>query len=363
MPARRLALLVPLLLLALALELGLRAFHQRTLARVRARNPSRPLCTRPAADPALIYEVIPGRCGANSRGFLDQEHAVPAPAGVARLVVIGDSVAQGEGVGLQHAFPRLLGELLNAGQPEPRVEVVLLARAGYSTSQQLRLLETETARYQPAVVLWSYVLNDPAHPVYHNPNGELGLYHYAPRSHLAHFAATRLFLLRESWRARSCRAEYHALLHCAYSGEVAASLARIGAWSRANETPVVFAIHPVFEEHGRFESYSLSGLHSLLADLARRAGLRPVDLVEAYLGEDPEALKLPDPPGWHDAWHPNAEGHRRVAAFLVPRLREAGIQDRLAASGPFERRPVPADARLAAVRRRAGRTPSGGTPR
>ena len=48
---RWLLLPVPLLLVALALELGLRS-----------------LCTRPAADPALVYEVTPGRCGANSRG-------------------------------------------------------------------------------------------------------------------------------------------------------------------------------------------------------------------------------------------------------------------------------------------------------
>jgi hypothetical protein len=211
--------------------------------------------------------------------------------------------------------------------------------------------------------LWSYVLNDPAHPVYHNANGELGLYHYAPRSHLEHFVASKLFLLRESWRTRQCRAEYHALLHCAYRGEIAANLARIGAWSRATGAAVVFAIHPVFEQGGRFESYSLAGLHAELADLARRSGLRPVDLVEAYAGEDPEALKLPDPPGWHDAWHPNAEGHRRLAEFLVPRLRDAGLQAGLAASDASERRPVRDDARLAAGRRRAGEPPSGGIPR
>jgi hypothetical protein len=46
-----------------------------------------------------------------------------------------------------------------------------------------------------------------------------------------------------------------------------------------------------------------------------------VDLREAYAGRDPETLKLEDPPGWHDAWHPNREGHRLAAETLAARLR------------------------------------------
>jgi lysophospholipase L1-like esterase len=318
--SRRWLLPLPLLLTVAGLELGLRAAHQRTLTRLRAADPSRPLCTRPAADPVLVYELVPGRCGANSRGFLDDEHAVPGTPGVVRVVVIGDSVAQGVGVPRGAAFPRVLGRLL-AGPPE--TEVVVLARAGYSTVQELRLLEDEAPRSRPAVVVWSYVLNDPAHPLYHDPSGELGLYHYAPPSHLAHLVASRLFLLRESGRARRCRDEYHARLHCVFHDAIAADVAHIGAWSRARGVPVVFAIHPAFEQGGRFETYSLAGIHADLAEMARGAGLRPVDLVEAYRGRDPESVKQPDPPGWHDAWHPNVEGHRLAAELLAPHVRAA----------------------------------------
>lgn len=326
-PGRRrrwLWLPVPLLLVALGLEVGLRVAHARTRARLRAQDPSRPLCTRPAADPRLVYELTPGACGANSRGFLDEEHAVPKPAGIRRLVVIGDSVAQGEGVKTDDVFPQRLERLLNAGGARPAWEVVVLARAGYSTGQELRLLEAEAARYEPDLVLWSYVLNDPADPLYHNPNGELGLYHYAPPSHLAHLVATRLFLLREAWRARGCRAEYHARLHCVYGRQIAGDVARIGEWSRARGVPVVFVIHPVFEQGGRFETYSLRDVHVDLKGLAESAGLRVVDLLDAYLGHDPESLKVPDPPGWHDPWHPNVLGHRLAAEYVAARLAEAG---------------------------------------
>lgn len=326
MPRRfRRWLLLPLaaLLLSGGLEVGLRLAHARAQTRLRSQHPSRPLCTRPAEDPTLVYELTPGRCGANSRGFLDAEHAVPKPGGVRRVVVVGDSVAQGHGVARESGFAERLPRLLEDGQGP--IELVLLARTGYSTVQELRLLEEEAPRYGPDLVVWSYVLNDPAHPLFHDPSGELALYHHRPRSYLAHFVAKQFFLLRELWRARGCRAEFHERLHCAYRREIQAHVRRIGEWSRAHRVPVVFAIHPVFEAGGRFEAYSLSSVHADLAGMAEEAGLAVVDLREAYLGRDPETLKLPDPPGWHDAWHPNEEGHKLAAEFLAAHLRTARL--------------------------------------
>ena len=318
-------LLLPLaaLLLSGGLELGLRVAHTRARTRLRSQDPSRSLCTRPAEDPTLVYELIPGRCGANSRGFLGAERAAPKPGGVRRLVVVGDSVAQGYGVAPESGFAERLPRLLEDGQGP--IELALLAVAGYSTVQELRLLEEEAPRYGPDLVIWSYVLNDPAHPLFHDPSGELALYHHRPRSYLAHFVAKQFFLLRELWRARGCRAEFHERLHYAYRREIQAHIRRIGEWSRAHRVPVVFAIHPVFEAGGRFEAYSLSSVHADLAAMAEEAGLAVVDLREAYLGRDPETLKLPDPPGWHDAWHPNEEGHRLAAEFLAAYLRTARL--------------------------------------
>lgn len=311
------------LLLSAGLELGLRVAHDRTRGRLTSQDPSRPLCTRPSADPALVYELTPGRCGANSRGFLGAELAVPKPGGVRRVVVVGDSVAQGHGVAPESGFAARLPALLADG--DDPIELVLLAVSGYSTVQELRLLEKEAPRYQPDLVIWSYVLNDPAHPLYHNASGELALYHYRPRSYLAHVVAKQLFLLRELWRARGCRAEFHERLHCVYRDEIQAHIRQIGEWSRAQRVPVVFAIHPIFEAGRSFDAYSLSAVHAELTRMAEEAGLAVVDLREAYRGRDPETLKLPDPPGWHDAWHPNADGHRLAAEFLATHLRAAQL--------------------------------------
>jgi lysophospholipase L1-like esterase len=320
---RWLLLSVTALLLSGGLELGLRLAHNRTRARLTSQDPSRPLCTRPADDPALVYALTPGRCGANSRGFLGAERAVPKPGGVRRVVVVGDSIAQGYGVAPDSGFATRLTGLLEDGHGP--IELVLLAVSGYSTVQELRLLEEEAPRYGPDLVIWSYVLNDPAHPLFHNASGELGLYHHRPRSYLAHFVAGEFFLLREQWHARACPAEFHERLHCVYRGEIQAHIRRIGEWSRAHRVPVVFAIHPIFQAGGRFEVYSLSAVDADLATMAQEAGLTVVDLRDAYLGRDPETLKLPNPPGWYDPWHPNDEGHRLAAEFLATHLRAARL--------------------------------------
>ena len=36
------------------------------------------------------------------------------------------------------------------------------------------MLEDHALQVAPDLLVWSYVMNDPAHPVYHNANGDIG---------------------------------------------------------------------------------------------------------------------------------------------------------------------------------------------
>ena len=54
------------------------------------------------------------RCGANSHGYLDRDFPFEKQAGVRRAVVIGDSIAQGDGVAPGESFGKVLEALLNA---------------------------------------------------------------------------------------------------------------------------------------------------------------------------------------------------------------------------------------------------------
>ena len=302
--------LAGLAIVAVAMEVMLRLEHRQLAA-------GRDLCTRAAEDAELVYTYVPGKCGANARGFPDRERDLAKPAGVFRIALIGDSVAEGEGVARDESF----GRRLEAGLAERGAfEVVLLARTGYSTSQELAVLEREAYRYDPDLVLWSYVLNDPAHPVFHDANGELGRYWAPRRAHVVHFVRERWFRLRDVLASRGCRAEFHARLHCAYAEKVAESFARLGAFARERGVPIAVVIHPVFEEGRGYDAYTLARLHAELRRLAEAAGLPVLDLLETYRGHDPESLKQ-HAPDVYDPWHPNARGHalaaRAIERFLV----------------------------------------------
>jgi hypothetical protein len=233
---RTLLLLVVAMLLVLApAEIYLRVQASRDRARIRGNMDERALCTEKSPDKRLLYTYTPGECGANSRGFRDVEHAPGKPPNTFSIVLIGDSVAEGRDVDPDSAFGRVLERMLNGTRERaasgdnahaptggtsqlPRFEVIVLARIGYSTSQEIVLLEDEAPRYDPDLILWSYCLNDPADPVFHNANGNLGRYWYRPTLHLAR-------LVREGLHSGA--------LQCALRKVVprAASLSRCGVFA------------------------------------------------------------------------------------------------------------------------------------
>jgi lysophospholipase L1-like esterase len=227
-------------------------------------------------------------------------------------------VAAGHQVEIKDAFAKVLEMNLNQASKgvEDTVEVIILAQQGYSTSQELILLKNEAFKYSPDLIIWSYVLNDPAHPIYHDSNGELGRYHFRPRLHTANFIYKKLFLVREKYRWLGCeRGEFHSLLHCAYRDQIQSNIEKIAQVSSENGIPIIFLIHPVFEKNGDFNSYSLAPVHKKLAELASNSGLSVLDLVEAYMPYNPEELARPMPDGY-DPWHPNKKGHKIAADAL-----------------------------------------------
>lgn len=275
------------------------------------------LCTTRAESPELIYTRIPNRCGSNSHGYRDYEYTYNKEEGVSRIVIIGDSVADGHRLKLDESFGKQLEKAFNrsGADGQNKVEVILLVQAGYSTSQELFLLEHEAFRYAPDLVVWSYVLNDPAHPVYRSASGQVGDYFYEPRFHSLHFVLDSLFKIAEKFRAIGCGNEYHELLHCAYWSEVEANIGRIAALAGGNDVPVIFLIHPILEQNGDYGSYFLEPLHNQLEETASGVGLYALDLLDEYRPYDPAELAFPANPG-HDLWHPNAKGHGIAALAL-----------------------------------------------
>src|SRR5262245_33001657 len=170
----------------------------------------RELCTEASPDPRLLYTYTPNKCGSNSQGYRDVEHSLEKPDSVFRLVIIGDSVAEGRDVEAELSFGRVLERTLNARNDlRHKYEVILLARIGYSTAQEIVLLEQEAFRYRPDLIVWSYCLNDPANPIYHNANGDLGRYYYHPRFQLLALVKMAAFRAKQKAQGLRCPSEFH----------------------------------------------------------------------------------------------------------------------------------------------------------
>lgn len=308
--------------LAVAAELVLRSRAGRARAALEPGVERDSLCTVASDVPGLIYTYAPGRCDMNAFGFPDVEHPRHKLPGVYRIVLIGDSVAEGRDVKRSERFAAILQERLNRLGHRLLYEVVVMARVGYSTSQEMIVFEDDAMPFDPDLILWSYCLNDPADPVYHNANGRLGAYYHRPTSYLLEWARRAIFVARERWRGRECPDEFHERVHCVYHARIRGELERIASIAGAHDVPVVFLIHPVFEPDKNLDDYSHAALHRRLAEMASDDGMAVLDLRPALAPYPSDEIKIHSP-DYFDPWHFNALGHRvtgdAIAAFLVER--------------------------------------------
>ena len=267
---------------------------------------------RPSQDPELVYEMAPlaeaERDGVairiNADGFRDDPFP-EARAGELRIVVIGDSVAGGMGVEMDEAFPQRLEALLSADLPPGRNSAVVLNMAvyGYSTRQELRLLETRGLAADPDLVIVAYHLNDPD---------------IADAGQLRHFSKPPLALMelgRDAWeliRLWGDTRDYHTRIHEDRSEQIADDFRRLGEISSRAGVPLLLAVVPVFEWTP--SGYAWLGIHQQLRTLAEANGLGFLDLRQVLMAEPLRAVA-------YDVWHPNARGHAIIAGALAERLR------------------------------------------
>ena len=95
----------------------------------------------------------------NSKGWRDVEHAIDAPHGAFRALVLGDSFIEGYSVELNDALHKRVEEF--ARQRGGDVEVINLGVGGYGTLQEYLAFQEVGQLYQPKLVLLGfYIGND-----------------------------------------------------------------------------------------------------------------------------------------------------------------------------------------------------------
>jgi lysophospholipase L1-like esterase len=292
-----------------------------------------------STNPLIAYEPLPGlwdwsgqpvppdvaTIHRNRNGFRTPEIPIEKPPGTKRIVVIGDSVAEGAQVAND--------ELVFARQIETRlrragiaIDVVNLGVVAYTTLQEVEILKKRGLEYQPDLVIVSYCLNDPdgyylwaINPLLKQADGvaddtllgEDEITSALYESALFRFVKYRV--LRPptpSLRGRKF-ADYP------QGDTVPRAFDELARLSREVGFQVVVVIFPLFaHEDPSFATYQQATKHAYAAQLAASHGFATIDLLDAFRTCQQKA-------GYTlaaDVFHPTDEGHTCATEAIVPAL-------------------------------------------
>ena len=121
-------------------------------------------------DPLLGWRKIPNMTGIhgsdeytveesiNSKGIRGPEYSYEKPSDEYRILVVGDSFAEGYTVDFEHLFSEILER--NLIHPTKRVEVINAGTGGYSTDQEVLYFSNEGKKYAPDLTILLFYKND-----------------------------------------------------------------------------------------------------------------------------------------------------------------------------------------------------------
>ncbi len=257
----------------------------------------------------------------NAHGYRDLERVNPKPAGVRRVVSLGDSFAWGASVEFEDAYPQRLERGLTRRRKAPW-EVVSLALPGMNTVDQAAQLVPEGFSYEPDVVLLGYVLNDSEDAgaaearraedwlaARRAPPGGL-----LNRSALFHVVRTRLWATSENRRRVTGYKSMYAEDAPGWI-EGRKALKAMGAACRERGVPFAVAVFPLFG-NPLDASYPFFEIHAKVAAAASEAGAKVIDLLPAYRNLRWDILVVDGV----DDEHPNEIAHRIAANVLLHAL-------------------------------------------
>lgn len=291
---------------------------------------------RRSENPMLGFELKPGYRNdeanyftsypaINEHGQRDRERSIEKPAGVVRVLVLGDSVVEGSGVAA--LSDTLVGQL--QARFGPGVEVLNFGVSGYCTRAAVELLETKGLAFGPDVVVLVFVEND-----FDNFNTLLMDVSVAeppgalPRWLFHHSALFRAASLRLGWFGVTPRGDPFERMQRALGGQnVVDGVARlrdlaerwgfiplIGVWPHFSED-VITDPHPMEDGSGDL----------VIERLARSAGIASFRFSDVLRAHRPSLGDVTPRAAYSvqsDTMHPTPLAARVVSGALAARIAE-----------------------------------------
>lgn len=301
-------------------------------------------------NPVLEYELKPGAPDGptriNSQGFRDREFERARPPGVFRIVVVGDSVTYGRRDEPHETYPKHLERQLNERSTGLCFEVLNLGVHGYNVTRIAERLRILGLAFQPDLVLYGYVLNDPqknslerAALVNLQMAEQTRLSATLQRRALRWVASSRLFLLLAGLLQSRAPPDPGAYLRPQHPRDVPVhvgdqrggffrslhqepesqqrlfeGLDRIASMTREAGVPVVAAIFPLLYLVGE-AGYPLLDVNAFLDRELHARGFEVIDLLPYFEQAERDGLD-----GSADALHPNGAGNALAASALLERM-------------------------------------------
>lgn len=158
-PTKKELLLAALVMMTLPflVEAVLRLAHVQFEPQLYTADANRGWTLRPNAE-GIVSDETPQYIHINSHGFRDREHSYDKPANTFRIAVLGNSWTEALQVPLEKTYAALLERELNERScfGDRRVEVLNFGVSGYSTAQELLLLQEEVWRYHPDLIVVAF---------------------------------------------------------------------------------------------------------------------------------------------------------------------------------------------------------------
>lgn len=274
------------------------------------------------------------RVETNSLGYRGKEVTREKPQETFRILGLGDSVMWGVGVQDEVTYLRLMERKLNESAAENagfRFEIVNTAVVGYSTHQELRILQHDGIALCPALVLVGFEPNDtyPTEDPFYNvnefhqpPKRDVQRREYLPKgqpgSYFYSFLRSRVRFLRELWEAKRAGPEPErwnwpaGSFEAAHWPEVQEHLRAMNRLSKEQGFGLLVLVFPT-----RFQADYPSGLHPVerqVAEFLKAENIGYIVFHDVLRGRAQELF--------FDQMHLKPEGHQVVADTILRYLKD-----------------------------------------